>query len=229
MSTQGARYARFVPQAATQTEAYERATRIPRDIRQLGEALTAWSLSNLVRDAVSPHGDLPRRFGFDSEGANGPPIQRVPYHIVLTKALELYVTERCLACLHDEGTTILTASRFEVLFTPSPALDPMTDVSRARPPITPVQWVLGWASLARSFALLSRYERWVLETVGARYRFDGERELPKVARRAAVSIPQLPAALDGMAEWCGDGETAMLTWVIMDARRRGVEPVLPDI
>jgi hypothetical protein len=224
------RYARFVPQAATQIEAFERGTRIPRDIRQLGDALTAWSLANLAHDAVSPHGDLPRRFGFDSDGLSGAPIKRVPYHIALTPALRLYVTERCMACLHEAGSTILTASRFEVLHTaPTSSAEAMADPSGARPPLTPFQWALGWASLSRAFALLARYERWVIDTIGVRYRFDGERDLPRVARRTAVAIPQLPQALDSLAEWCGDGETAMLTWVIMDARRLGIEPVLPQV
>ena len=37
-----------------------------------------------------------------------------------------------------------------------------------------------------------------------------------------------PAALNALAEWAGDGEQAMLAWIIADAKTRGMDPELPD-
>jgi hypothetical protein len=97
------------------------------------------------------------------------------------------------------------------------------------PPITPVHWVLGWASLARSFALFATYERWVVTNFGERYRREGDLLRPKAARRCAVPLLDLGMALDGVAEWCSDAEVAMLTWIIADARRRRIAPDIPTL
>src|SRR5260370_15936130 len=70
------RIQRFSPQTATPAQAYERGTRTPREVRQLGETLLAWQLSNLTHDCVSPYGDLPRRFRFDcGRRASAPMLQ----------------------------------------------------------------------------------------------------------------------------------------------------------
>ncbi len=52
------RIQRFSPQTATPAQAYDRGTRTPREVRQLGETLLAWQLSNLTHDCLSPYGDL---------------------------------------------------------------------------------------------------------------------------------------------------------------------------
>ena len=39
-------------------------------------------------------------------------------------------------------------------------------------PTTPQHWILAWACLGRSFSLFARYEQWVMEKFGERYRYD---------------------------------------------------------
>ena len=37
----------------------------------------------------------------------------------------------------------------------------------------------------------------------------------------------IPGVLDAMAQWAGDSELAMLSWIIAEAKERGAEPDLP--
>lgn len=224
------RIQRFSPQTATPAEAYDRGTRTPREVRQLGETLLAWQLSNLTHDCTSPFGDLPGRFGFDCERGTAAPLRTAPYHIALTAVARLFVLETRIVCSHGSGSILLSADRFDFQQTsaiPSAPTPYLPD--RGLSPLTPRHWVLGWACLARTFSLFARYERWVTETFGLRYRYDCDAQRPRAARRSAVPLLQLPAALDSMAEWCGDGERAMLTWVVSDARQRGITPDIPRI
>ena len=224
------RIQRFSPQTATQAEAYERATRTPRPVRELGEALLGWQLSNLTHDCTSPFGDLPRRFGFDCEQGAAAPIRTAPYHIALTAVTRLFVLESRIVCTHGSGSVLVTADRFAFEQTAAMPTLRATDLpDRGISPLTPQHWVLGWACLTRAFSLFARYERWVTKTVGQRYRYDGDAQRPRAARRSSVPLMQLPEALDGMAEWCGDGERAMLAWVVTDARQRGITPDIPRI
>jgi hypothetical protein len=221
---------RFSPQTAKPTEAYDRGTRTPRAVRQLGETLLAWHLSNLTQDCTSPFGDLPRRFGFDSERGASAPLRSAPYHIALTAVARLFVLETRIVCSHGSGSILLSADRFDFQQTGAIPTLPLPHLpDRGISPMTPQHWVLGWACLARTFGLFARYERWVTETFGERYRYDCDAHRPRAARRSAVPLLQLPAALDSLAEWCGDGERAMLSWVVSDARQRGITPDIPRI
>lgn len=224
------RIQRFSPQTASAAEAYDRGTRTPREVRQLGETLLAWQLANLVHDCVSPYGDLPRRFGFDREVGAAAPFRDAPYHVALTAVTRLYVLESRIVCSHGSGSVLMSTDRFDfqqTADTPRPGSTHLPDCGAG--PITPQHWVLGWACLARAFGLFARYERWVLATFGHRYRYDCDAFRPRAAKRSAVPLLQLSAALDGMAEWCGDGERAMLTWVVADAMQRGITPDIPNI
>lgn len=224
------RIQRFSPQTATPAQAYDRGTRTPREVRQLGETLLAWQLSNLTHDCLSPYGDLPRRFGFACERGAAAPLREAPYYIALTPVTRLFALETRIVCSHGSGSVLLSANRFDFQQTGAiPTLPAARLPDRGGSPLSPQHWVLGWACLARTFSLFARYERWVMETFGERYRYDCDAQRPRAARRSAVPLLQLSAALDSMAEWCGDGERAMLTWVVSDARERCIMPDIPRI
>src|ERR1043166_2228234 len=103
---------RFSPQTASLDEAYDRATRTPRDVAQLACTLLAWELSNLVHDCASPVGDLPRRFGFEPANSFGAPLAESPYHMSIAPAARLYLTDRRIVCAHSFGSVILSSSAF---------------------------------------------------------------------------------------------------------------------
>ena len=221
---------RFSPQEASLEQAYDRATRTPRDVAQLAATLVAWELSNLARDCLSPTGDLPHRFGFEPGDTSRAPIVDAPYSLAIAAAARLYVTDRRLVIVHDSGSVVLAMGPFDPLHAARPADSSAEQLpTKGQRAVTPRQWVIGWACMARTFALFARYERWVLATAGHRYRYDGETQRPKAARRCAVPLLQLPDALDSVGEWCSDSETAMLTYIIADARRRGIEPDIPRL
>jgi hypothetical protein len=216
---------RFVPQASSPAEAYERATQIPRDIRELAEILISWSLSNLRNDATSATGNLPARFGFRCTPAIT--ADAVTQEITLTPAAILRIGLGGIVCTHPQGATLVRVERFEPLhLRETPTVFPS---SGAIPPAEPVQWLLAWATIARSFQLLGRYERWVMDTITPRMRVAQAGQRPKKAKQSVVPVLELPNALDAMAEWCGDGERAMMTWIIADARLRGEDPNIPRI
>lgn len=217
-------FRRYHPSTFTPQEAFARATEPPRAVRQLGEAVVAWSLSNVVRDVRSPLGNLPESFGFRSTRLAGD--LEAPLAISLSRHTKLFVTSSVLWCTSDDGSTVLSASAFE----PARLLgavegDRWHESARvAKRPTTNVAWVLGWNHASAALEKLSEYELWV-QRRGAGLRSASER--PKAARKTEVSTVNLPEALRALAEWASDAERAMLAWIIAEAKSRDVKPELP--
>jgi hypothetical protein len=217
---------RFHANAYSTREAYIRATETPREVRALAEAVVAWALFNISRDLRSALGSLPEQFGFRPSSRLRP--YESPYELALSDHARLFVATSALWCVSTDHTgVVLNASRFEPM-----RLDDGRDVRdeagvivRARRCSSPVDWVLAWNHVAASLRQLAEYEAWV-QRRGVGLRRDGER--PKAARKTEVTLKDLPAALRALAEWAADGELAMLSWVIADAKARGADPELPE-
>jgi hypothetical protein len=209
---------RFHPGAYTAREAYVRATETPREVRQLGEAMVGWALTNVIRDRNSTAGDLPARYGFSTDAPDSARVDTV-YSIALSEFARVHVSADALWCVPIEGgVTCLRSLRFEPMRADTPS-----ELARAIRCKTPADWVLGWNHVAAGLRLLADYEAW------AQKRFVAGRsdDRPKAARKTEVSAQDLPAALRALSEWAGDGEQAMLAWIIADAESRGAEPDLP--
>jgi hypothetical protein len=217
---------RFQANAYSPREAYIRATETPREVRALAEAVIGWALLNLSRDLRSALGSLPEQFGFRPSLPLRP--HGSPYELAISDHTRLFVSTSAIWCVTaDNAGAVLAASRFEPM-----RLDDGRDIrdepgaiARARRCASPVDWVLAWNHVAASLRQLAEYEAWV-QRRGVGLRREGER--PKAARKTEVGWKDLPAALNALAEWAGDGELAMLSWVISDAKARGAEPELPE-
>ena len=219
---------RFHPSAYTPSEAYVRATQTPREVRQFGEAMVSWALFNFARDRDSPFGDLPEQFGFRPTRLQTGRAE-LPYTAALSDATELHVGRNGLWCLPANGDGVyLAGNQFAPMRIAAPA-DGSNDsdpIARVRRCASPLDWVLGWNHVAAGLRTLGEYETWVLRR-GLALRARDER--PKMARKTDVETRELPAALHALSEWASDGEHAMLTWIIADARARGVDPDLPGV
>lgn len=208
-------FRRFHPSAFSAEEAYNRATQTPREVRQLGEAVVGWALSNFARD-----GTLPQAFGFQQSPETGAAGSALSDHTTLT------IFQGVLWCTSAEGSTVLSSSNFEParILHPADATRPREVLRAAKRPTTPVDWIVGWNHAAAACRQLAKYEAWVQRRDRT---LRSATERPKVARKTEVTVSELPSALDALAEWASDAEQAMLTWVIADAKTRGVEPELP--
>ena len=219
-------FRRFHPSTCSPREAYVRATETPREVRALADAVIGWALLNLWRDVASPLGSLPEQFGFR-------PLTPIrthgsPLSLAVSEHSRLLVATETLWCVSPNNTgTVLATSRFEPvrLADASSIRVESAALAEAKRCTTPIDWVLGWNHVAAAMRQLVEYEAWV-QRRGMGLRREGER--PKAARKTEVGMKDLPAALRALGEWAGDGEQAMLSWVIADAKARGAEPEFPD-
>jgi hypothetical protein len=216
---------RFQANAYSPREAYVRATETPREVRALAEAVVIWALLNLSRDLRSPLGSLPEQFGFR-------PLSRLrpfesPYQLPISGHTRLFVSKSALWCVSSDNTgVVLAASRFEPMRLDEgrSIRDEPGAIAGARRCASSVDWVLAWNHVAAALRQLAEYEAWVQRRgMGLRR----EEERPKAARKTEVGMKDLPAALRAIAEWARDGEQAMLSWVISDAKARDAEPEFP--
>jgi hypothetical protein len=219
-------FRRFHPSTFSPREAYARATETPRQVRDLADAVIGWALLNLWRDVASPLGSLPEQFGFRPLTATR--THGSPLSLAISEHSRLLVATETLWCVSADNTaTMLATSRFEPVRLPDASnvgLESAT-LAGAKRCTSPIDWVLGWNHVAAAMRQLAEYEAWV-QRRGMGLRREGER--PKAARKTEVGMKDLPAALRALAEWAGDGEQAMLSWVISDAKARGAEPEFPE-
>src|SRR5262245_24834934 len=103
---------RFMPQASTPDQAFQRATTIPGNLRKLADALLGWTLWNLQNDATNATGNLPQRFGFTTRPVDASDIE---CEIRLTPAAVLHVYADGIVCAHPHGAMLLHADRFQPL------------------------------------------------------------------------------------------------------------------
>jgi hypothetical protein len=204
---------RFRASDYTRAGMWTRGTVIPKEVRRLAASsldlvLALWELDD-ARGLASPfclEGAIVRSSSRATmgRGVHAPEVESF---------LVIGVPSGCFVGSRRSGGAHLSRGGFRVSCagvptSTRPDLTWTATVDAPRTPRDPVDWVVVWSRLALLLRFAAAHER-SAATAGARTNL----MLPPRLGRNPVTVSVLATHLDALAEWCEDGELAMLSWL----------------